>query len=522
MLSRRDRKLLEAQPIEVLRPLMVQAAEHIEKLETELKQLREAKAAKDQAAFIMEEKVKLLRRSLFADSSESRAEAGDRPRERSEEEAMLFAQAAFPAPEESGAQKGKSKGKDLASQTIVHEMSEAELQLEAKSRGLNGSWIDTGLFDQSTKIQVIERSYIKEVHQKRKYKFKPAQPEDLEKELIVTATGPSELLPGMNYTTEFVAGVVADKYISHVPLERQLREMESLGLKGMRNSTLSKLSALAAASLEPVAESVLKEDLLPSELALHLDETPWKVQNKHEQDGYMWVISNHRGSYYFFEPSRSAKVIVEKLLPFYGPLLSDGFSSYDTHIDLSKNPHAYCWAHARREFLPLEGHDPTVKPILDLIDDLFEIEREAKNFEELAQLRRTKSQPTLEHLKTGLYDELPKSREQSQKRKAIEYCLKRWSGLSLFVSDTRIPLSNNEAERTIRHAVMGRKNYYGSGSHTGAQTAATLFTVIESCKKNEIDPRTFILMSLNRVACGQSLETPLAYAKRIRSRQHGD
>jgi len=522
MLSRRDRKILNAQPIEVLRPLLFQMAEHAEALKKELDVLRAEKLKKEQAAFVIEEQVKLLRRSLFGYSSESRAEASDRPRERSQEDAMLFAQAAFPAPDPANdnKSKGKAKGRELESKVIIHEMSDEELKAESDSRGLDGAWIDTGLVDQSVKIQIIERSYVKEIHQKRKYKFKPTDSESTEKDLIVTAAGGAELIPGMNYTTEFVASVVADKYISHVPLERQLREMESLGLRGMRNSTLSKLCALAAASLEPIAEDVLKEDLLPSELALHLDETPWKVQNKHEGDGYMWTISNHRGSYYFFAPTRSAELMSKKLAPFNGPVVTDGFVSYDTHLDTSKNPHAYCWAHARREFLPLESHDPTVKPILDLIDRLFEYERAAKDFEDLGQIRAEKSKSVLEELRLLLYQEHPKSRDESQKRKAIEYCLKRWSGLTLFADDTRIPLSNNEAERTIRHAVMGRKNYYGSGSHTGAQTAATLFTVIESCKKNEVDPRTFILMSLQKVARREPLETPLAFARRTRSSQN--
>nr|BFD66588.1 hypothetical protein HAGR004_16100 [Bdellovibrio sp. HAGR004] len=57
----------------------------------------------------------------------------------------------------------------------------------------------------------------------------------------------------------------------------------------------------------------------------------------------------------------------------------------------------------------------------------------------------------------------------------------------MFLTDIKIPLSNKEAERTIRHAFVGRKNYYGSGSHSGAETADTLFTSIESCKKNDID-----------------------------------
>lgn len=85
---------------------------------------------------------------------------------------------------------------------------------------------------------------------------------------------------------------------------------------------------------------------------------------------------------------------------------------------------------------------------------------------------------------------------------------------------TRVPLSNNEAERTSRHAVMGRKNFYGSGNSSGAETAATLHTIIESCKENDIDPRSFILLSLRKVAAGEELETPIEQARCLR--QHAN
>ena len=86
----------------------------------------------------------------------------------------------------------------------------------------------------------------------------------------------------------------------------------------------------------------------------------------------------------------------------------------------------------------------------------------------------------------------------------------------MFLTDTRIPLSNNEAERTIRHAVVGRKNYYGAGSHSGAETAATLFTIIESCKKNDVDPRQYLQFVLRWIAEGTEIEnvrTPLQQAQ---------
>ncbi len=510
----RIEQIISGESPKLVAHLFMDMANHIQTLKARMEMLEKEQANKDQAAFALEERVKLLRRSLFGASSEKRAEASDRPR--SQEEALVFSQSAFPAPDQPATASGEAKGRDLPGQVIEHEMTPEQLQAEASDRGLVGQWQTTGLYDESAKIHIIERSYIRQIHRRMKYKFQPANPEEMEKELIVTAPGVPELLPGMNYTTETVASVVADKYISHVPLERQIKEMESLGLKDMKNATLSRMCALAAAALEPLQEVILKEDLLPTDLALHLDETPWKIQNKHEQDGYMWVISNRSGSYYFFAPTRSAAVMQAKLQGYTGPVVTDGYGSYDTHLDGEKTPRAYCWAHARREFLVLEDHDPSVKPILDEIDELFAVEREARDFTQLAELREQKSVSIIKRLKNLLYDALPRSRPSSQKRKAIEYTLKRWAGLTLFLKDTRVPLSNNEAERTIRHAVMGRKNYYGSGSHSGAATAATLFTIIESCKKNELDPRSFLLMSLQRSAAGEPLETPLAYARNIR------
>lgn len=521
-MDERSKRILENEKDpRVLRALVVQLASENAQLRGVVDQLAQEKARQDQISMNFEERVKLLRRQLFGRSSEKR-EASDRPRDKSQSDALLFAQSAFPSNESRDeGQKGKSRGWELQELVNEHRSTESELEDESRLRGIESpshkQWIETGLFDECVKIEIIERRYVRVRHRRYKYKLKPEVNPSPEKDVLVTAGGPPELLSGMSYTTDFVASVVADKYISHVPLERQTREMESLGLRGIKNSTLSRMCALAAATLEPIQDKILREDLLPSKLALHVDETPWKIQNKDEKDGYLWVISNSSGSYYFFKPTRSATVISERLEGYGGPVVTDGYKSYDDVLDAAKIPHAYCWAHVRREFLPLEGHDPGVKPILDLIDRCFETEREAKTFEELGALRLGKSEKYLRDLQELLLHERPRSRDESQKRKAIDYTLKRWAGLSLFLKDTRIPLSNNEAERTIRHAVMGRKNYYGSGNHGGAETAATLFSVIESCKKNDVDPRSFLIMSLHRAARSEDLETPLAYARRIRS-----
>lgn len=523
-MDERTRKIIESEnDPQILKALLVHAADFIQNQNALIARLEAEKVQKEQQSFLIEEKIKLLKRSLYGRSKEDRIEASDRPRDKSQADGLLFSQAAFPSNElrsEDG-KKIKDRWENLEKREIEHGIENADLKAESELRGLehpsSEQWEELkNSFDTVTKIQIIERSYVKEIHKKKKYKLKDQFLDQVGgKDVILTAGGPSCLLPGMNYTTEFVASVVADKYISHVPLERQTREMESLGLKGIKNSTLSRLCALAASALEPLQEKILLE-LLQSDLALHIDETPWKIQNKNEKDGYMWVISNRSGSYYFYKPTRSAKVITEKLSGYSGPVVTDGLESYVGVLIEAKIPHGFCWAHARREFLPLESHDPSVKPILDEIDELFKTERLAKNFEELKVFRENESTKTIGRIKDLLLQEYPKSREGSQKRKAILYLQKRWDGFTRFLTDTRIPLSNNEAERTIRHAVMGRKNYYGSGNQSGAETAATLFTIIESAKKNDIDPRTYLLSVLTDLAAGLEPLTPLALAKKLR------
>jgi transposase len=298
-MDERTRKLLEEEKDpRVLVGLIEAILADNRRLQGVIDDIERDKAERAQQAFNLEEKLKLLRRSIFGRSSEKRAEASDRARDQSQEEALLFSQLAFPSPNK---RDGKKNDKDLEAKEFEHRLTAEELTEESKLRELSSpsseQWVETSFFDEVTRIQVIERKYVKEIHRKFKHKLKPEfNPTD--KDIIVTANAPPVLLPGMNYTTEFVASVIADKYISHMPLERQTREMESLGLKGMKTSTLSRLSALGAASFEPLQDEILKE-LLKSDLALHLDETPWKIQV--QQDGYMWVVSNRYSSYYFLD-----------------------------------------------------------------------------------------------------------------------------------------------------------------------------------------------------------------------------
>ncbi|EIM28016.1 hypothetical protein MicloDRAFT_00045930 [Microvirga lotononidis] len=88
---------------------------------------------------------------------------------------------------------------------------------------------------------------------------------------------------------------------------------------------------------------------------------------------------------------------------------------------------------------------------------------------------------------------------KSESAKAINYMLRRWSSFALFLDDGRVCLSNNAAERAIRGIAVGRRNWTFAGSDVGGHRAAALYTLVETCKLNEVDPRAWLADVLARL-----------------------
>ena len=76
--------------------------------------------------------------------------------------------------------------------------------------------------------------------------------------------------------------------------------------------------------------------------------------------------------------------------------------------------------------------------------------------------------------------------------KAFDYLLRRWASFTRFLDDGRVCLSNNTAERAIRPIAVGRRNWTFAGSDSGGQRAAAMYTLIETCRLNDIDPRAWL------------------------------
>jgi hypothetical protein len=149
-----------------------------------------------------------------------------------------------------------------------------------------------------------------------------------------------------------------------------------------------------------------------------------------------------------------------------------------------------------------------VREIIGLIDPLMNVEHEAKDFADLTELRKIKSKTQTEKILEWLIEQRPKHLPKSGMVKAIDYALGHWSELTLFLQDLSVPLTNNDAERALRHVVMGRKNFNGSKTINGADVAANIYTVIESAKKAGLNPGDYLRYLIDARWFNDELKTP--------------
>jgi transposase len=124
----------------------------------------------------------------------------------------------------------------------------------------------------------------------------------------------------------------------------------------------------------------------------------------------------------------------------------------------------------------------------------------------LARLRPDESANTTEEIRALIT--LKPALPESGLRKAMEYMTNRWTGLTLFLGNPDIPLSNNTTERAQRGPVIGRKTFYGSHSRRGTDAAALLYSLIESAKLFGINPEAYLRFALQAALNKEEIPLP--------------
>lgn len=301
---------------------------------------------------------------------------------------------------------------------------------------------------------------------------------------------------------------------TRLPLNRQSACFTREGI-ALDVSTLAGWVGTVAASLQPLTDAIAAH--VRAGHRIHADETPVPVLAKGKtREGRLWTIvrddrpfagADPPAAAYFYSPDRRGVHAERFLQGFTGIMQADAFSGfgrlYKPGRAFGPIVEAACWSHARRGFFELAElqKGPIAIEAVRRIDALFGIEREINGLSAGQRLavRAERSRPLVDALAAWLRDQYARLSAKSATAKAIDYMLKRWPSFTRFLDDGTICLTNNAAERALRGIAVGRRNWTFAGSDEGGRRAAAMYTLIETAKLNDVDPRAYLADVLARL-----------------------
>lgn len=339
---------------------------------------------------------------------------------------------------------------------------------------------------------------------------------------MVTAPAPTKIVPGSTYSNEMIVDVVLSKYCDLIPIERYVGMAKRAGLADLPPHSLIDLTHKFAAFVKDVYQ-LIKAGILKARV-LSADETPHKMlEGSEKKSWYLWGFSTPTLCFLECHDTRSGDVASEILLnSCCEVLVSDVYSGYGKAIRMSnkvrqstgKNliENGNCNAHARRYFYKPRMQYPEANFYLDHYHEIYQLNAEAKGKppNEVLELR-SQMKSHFEVMKTRATEELPRYPSGSKYKKALSYYLENYVGLTLFLNDPEVPIDNNAQERLLRSHVVGRKTWYGTHSEQGAETAAILFSIVETCKLNGVNPREYFEELVQDLLIGKKPYTPNDY-----------
>ena len=311
--------------------------------------------------------------------------------------------------------------------------------------------------------------------------------------------------------SSLLAEVIVSKHCDGLPLYRQNGIFERQGVE-IAESTLCDWMMGCADALRPLYGEILR--LLLSLDYIHVDETPEPMLERgknHTVNGRMWAYASGDGPpmvFFDFTDDKTQERPAGILKSFKGNVQTDAASSFNALFRRDGVFALGCWAHARRKFV--EAFQIGVKeaePFIRLINILYRIEHRMESLlsekprrlsdSEVFLLRRKRAMRVMNRFfkKVNATPALPKS----PMGKALTYARNQEATLREYVNDLRFKPDNNAVENAIRPLVIGRKNHLFVGSRRGGKAAAVFYSVIGTCKLNDVNPYEYLKDVLSRI-----------------------
>jgi len=357
--------------------------------------------------------------------------------------------------------------------------------------------------EESEQIKIIPAKISVIKHKQLKYACRECQHTQITNK-IITASKPKQPIPRSVASPESLAAVVTAKYCDALPLYRQVEIFKRGGLE-LSRSTLANWCIKSGAILKPLIEAMQQH--LIGQHSLCADETRVQVLGEPDKaptsQSYMWVYRSNEMSkqpvvIYDYQPGRSRENLKSFLQGYEGYLQCDGYSVYDNVDNILA---VGCWAHTRRKYTDALKAEKKSKgrahKAISFISKLYQIENQIKakglSVSERYQLRQEKALPILNSFKEWLDETDEKIINKSYIGTAIKYTINQWHKLIRYADDGELGIDNNITERDIRPFTTGRKNWMFCQSVAGAEASAILYSVVMTCRANDINPYYYFL-----------------------------
>jgi transposase len=333
-------------------------------------------------------------------------------------------------------------------------------------------------------------------------------------ETIAQTPAPSHPIARGRAGPSLLAHILFSKYGLHLPLNRQSATYAREGVE-LDVSTLADWVGAASATLMPLVEAI-RTHVFAGE-RIHADDTPVPVlATPKTRTGRLWTyVRDDRpfvgpappAAAFFYSPDRGGAHPEAHLASYAGLMQADAYSGFGKLYEAGRKSgsiiEVLCWSHARRYFFDLARlkKAPIAIEAVKRIDALFAIEVEINGVApgKRVNVRQERSRPLVDELFVWLRQQRARVSGKSDTGKAIDYSLKRWTSLTRFLNDGRLCMSNNAAERALRGIAVGRHNWTFAGSDEGGRRAAAIYTLIETAKLNDVDPRAWLADVLARI-----------------------
>ncbi len=321
---------------------------------------------------------------------------------------------------------------------------------------------------------------------------------------------PVGVIEGSRADVSFIAGLLVDKLVYHLPLYRQHQRLAQCGIRVSRQ-WLTQIAQAAIALIEPVHDAQWQSVLVSR--VKRMDETPLKAGREGPgkmKSAYFWpVMGEHEAICFHYQPSRRQEHVEQLLgqaVPVGGVLHTDGYSAYAWYAKKTGIAHAQCWAHSRRAFVKAEAIEPArVAQALEHIGVLYRVEEDIRHKSLTGPAKRAWRQQHALPAAQRFFAWVAKQFEaqgllpSSPLTKALAYVRERRDGLLLYLDDPDVEIDTNSLERALRAIPMGKKNWMFCWSELGAKQIGIAQSLLVTCKLHDIDPYDYLVDVLQRV-----------------------